>query len=332
MRRLLLAPLLGLSLVVSASPSRAADPPISEQARVHFQAGVNLLKDPDGARYEDAYREFKAAYADSQLYKILGNLALCAMKLERDGEAIEAYQKYLERAGELDPAEVSQVKTDLATLSAGLVTLTLNVDTPGASITDTRLPTRGEKIMNLYGPTSAVRQLKIGMRAGHHMIIVKLTGYDDYSWEFDAATGAILEKDIVLKRVGGAATGTTGPSAEPEPDRQKRGLPGAFYVGLAATGVLAAGSAVVGVMALSKKSDFKDKNNGSDPQGARDIKSSGKTLNLVTDILLGGTVVAAGITTFFLVTRNGGPEKIGVSVVPAVASHGAGVYVTGPLF
>jgi hypothetical protein len=327
MRRLLLAPLLGLSLLVSAAPSRAADPPISEQARVHFQAGVNLLKDPDGARYEDAYREFKVAYSDSQLYKILGNLALCAMKLERDGEAIEAYQKYLEHAGELDPAEVNQVKTDLATLTAGLVTLTLNVDQPGASITDTRLPTRGDKIMNLYGPTSALMPLKIGMRAGHHVVLVKLAGYEDYSWEFDAATGAILSKDLVLKRATGATTGPTGPAATP----QKHGLPGGFYVGLAATGVLAAGTTVVGVMSLSKKSEFKDKNNGSDPQGAADLESSGKTLNLVTDILLGSTVVAAGITTFFLVSR-GSAEKTGISVVPAVASHSAGVYVTGPLF
>src|SRR5258706_1625426 len=192
MRRLLLAPLLGLSLLVSAAPSRAADPPISEQARVHFQAGVNLLKDPDGARYEDAYGEFKAAYADSPLYKILGNLALCAMKLERDGEAIEAYQKYLERAGELDPAEVNQVKTDLATLTAGLVTLTLNVDQPGSSIIDTGLPTHGEKIMNRYGPASAVRPLQIGMRAGHHVVVGKLAGYEDSSWEFDAATGRTM--------------------------------------------------------------------------------------------------------------------------------------------
>src|SRR5690606_41982881 len=50
----------------------------------------------DGARYEDAYREFKVAYAECASWKILGNLGLASMKLERDGEAIEAIQGYLD--------------------------------------------------------------------------------------------------------------------------------------------------------------------------------------------------------------------------------------------
>src|SRR4051812_23345176 len=41
-------------------------PPTSESlqnARLHFVAGVNLLRDPAKPRYEEAYREFKTAYA-----------------------------------------------------------------------------------------------------------------------------------------------------------------------------------------------------------------------------------------------------------------------------
>src|SRR5262245_33989950 len=83
---------------------------ITPGARARFTAGVNLLKDPEGPRYEEAYREFKAAYAASPSYKILGNLGLCAMKLERDEEAIAAYERYLKEGKDLDPAEVTQVK------------------------------------------------------------------------------------------------------------------------------------------------------------------------------------------------------------------------------
>src|SRR5262245_18752054 len=82
-----------------AQAARADEVQISDKARDHFRAGVNFLQDPDGARYEEAYREFKTAYADSPSWKILGNLGLAAMKLERDGEAIEAYQKYLSEGG-----------------------------------------------------------------------------------------------------------------------------------------------------------------------------------------------------------------------------------------
>ena len=97
-RRLLRATSTALvvTLAMASLPTAAfADVQITEEARQHFKAGVNLLNDPDGPRYEEAYREFKAAYAASASYKILGNLGLCAMKLERDGEAIDAYEKYL---------------------------------------------------------------------------------------------------------------------------------------------------------------------------------------------------------------------------------------------
>ena len=35
---------------------------ISKDAEQRFDAGVKLLDDPDGARYAEAYTEFKAAY------------------------------------------------------------------------------------------------------------------------------------------------------------------------------------------------------------------------------------------------------------------------------
>src|SRR5678815_3697575 len=85
LRGLKIASGIALALVVSlsAGPARAADAEISPQARAHFRAGVNFLDDPDGARYGEAYREFKAAYALSPSWKIIGNIGLTAMKLER---------------------------------------------------------------------------------------------------------------------------------------------------------------------------------------------------------------------------------------------------------
>src|SRR5215475_15565235 len=98
-----------LALVLLSSGAHAQDVQITDSARQHFKTGVAYLKDPDGARYEEAYREFKAAYADSPSWKILGNLGITAMKLERDGEAIEAFEKYLASGGnQIELAERSQ--------------------------------------------------------------------------------------------------------------------------------------------------------------------------------------------------------------------------------
>src|SRR6188768_1489126 len=99
---------------------------ITEKARELFGTGVTLLQDPDGARYEEAYQQFKAAYAESPSWKILGNLGFTAMKLERDGEAIQAFQAYLEQGSkELTKAERAQFQSDLDTLSATAGTVTI---------------------------------------------------------------------------------------------------------------------------------------------------------------------------------------------------------------
>ena len=70
-----------LLIATTATAAWADDVPISDAARQHFQAGVNLLQDPDGARYAEAYREFQTAYADSPSWKILSNLGITALKL-----------------------------------------------------------------------------------------------------------------------------------------------------------------------------------------------------------------------------------------------------------
>src|SRR5579864_8266510 len=139
--RCIVVGLLGAAVLV-ASGAQAAGEPINEEARRHFNAGVSLLQDPDGARYEDAYREFEAAYAASLSPKILGNIGFCALKLERDDEAITAYTRYLAEVRDVDPAEAAQISRDIATLRAGLVRVTITVDAREATVVDRRLPVR----------------------------------------------------------------------------------------------------------------------------------------------------------------------------------------------
>src|SRR6187549_2999033 len=94
-------PLAPVARAQSANPS-AAD---LESAKKSFATGVALLQDPDSPRYDEALLHFRRAYELSGSWKALGNLALCLFKLERDGEAIEAYEKYLQSGGKkLDAA------------------------------------------------------------------------------------------------------------------------------------------------------------------------------------------------------------------------------------
>ena len=131
----LVAAVTTVALPTSAGPGHGKAEALRDEARKHVRAGVSYLEDPEGARFEEAYHAFKAAFAASPSPKILGNIGLCAMKLERDGEAIDAFQRYLAEVKDLDADERAQVTRDLTTLRTGVVRLELRVASvaPGTS-------------------------------------------------------------------------------------------------------------------------------------------------------------------------------------------------------
>jgi hypothetical protein len=322
-----IAPLIVLTSALLLAPSaHAQEAEINDQARAHFQAGVNFMQDPDGARYEEAYREFSAAYRSSPSWKILGNLGIAAMKLERDGEAIDAFEKYLAGgAAALAPEERAQFERDLGTLKAGVVRLTIELSHPGATLVDERLPVTGSPVRNTYTPTG--NRIEMGVRSGHHKIIAKLAGYADETWEVEAQSGVPQTHQFMFQKAAapgqGPVTGT--------PTSSERPTPTGVYVGLAATGVFAIGAGVVGAMALGKKGDFDDANDGSDPKGAEDLSDSTKTLNLVTDVLIGAAVVSAGVTTYLYLSRPNvdAPRSGWIRVQPAVGLNSGSLQLTG---
>ena len=142
-----------------APPAAAKDDERMTEARKQFQAGVNLLDDPDGAKYELAYHAFHRAYELSHSAKVLGNIGLCALHLERDGEAIDAYSMYLRDAPDVSDREKVQIQRDLATLSSTAVQLKATVKKPGSGFTlvDNRIQTSGGSIVNSYPSTKRVK-------------------------------------------------------------------------------------------------------------------------------------------------------------------------------
>jgi hypothetical protein len=323
-----IAPLIVLTSVLLLAPSaHAQETEINDQARAHFQAGVNFLQDPDGARYEEAYREFSAAYRSSPSWKILGNLGIAAMKLERDGEAIAAFEKYLAGgAAALPPEDRAQFERDLGTLKAGVVKLSIDLSHPGATLVDERTPVTGSAVRNTYAPGGT--HIEIGVRSGHHKIVAKLAGYADETWEVEAQSGIPQAHSFTFQKAALAAATPTSSA----PVTSDRPTPTGVYVGLAATGVFAIGAGVVGAMALGKKSDFDDANDGTDPEEATDLSDGTKTLNLVTDVLIGAAVVSAGVTTYLYLSRPNAdaPRSSGwIRVQPAVGLHSGSLQLTG---
>lgn len=284
-----------VALILGLSAPRArADVPITEEARTHFAAGVALLQDPKAPRYEDAYREFKAAYAASPSYKILGNLGLCAMKIERDSEAIWAYETYLKQAGpELTQAERDQMQRDLLTLKAGVVTVTVSSDPPGAYIEDVRTPIEGNDVRNAYGQAS--EPLTLGLRRGHHVITAHLDGYVDQRWEFEASGTTLPPHVFTLVKPALPAV--------PVETTASRPLPTSVYVSGAVTLGLVATGFVFGIAAVSAHNDFNTQNDGTHQAQAQSDKNRGQAFNIVADSCFGAAILGAALTTYFVLAR-----------------------------
>jgi hypothetical protein len=87
---------------------------------------------------------------------------------------------------------------------------------------------------------------------------------------------------------------------------------------------------VTGIMATNKRSQYNQTNDGRAIEEAEDLKNSGQTLNLVTDVLLGGAVVAAGVSAVLYATRPEVTREIAdVRVTPAPLPGGGGLWIEG---
>jgi hypothetical protein len=286
----------------------AAEPANEKEAREHFRAGVNYLQDIEGERYEEAYAEFKAAYALSGSPKVLGNIGLCAMKLERDGEAIDAYVRYLREVNDIAPDEKAQIIQDLDTLKASAAKVALTVESGPAMLLDVRTPTRGSPVHNAYGPVEKTAELVL--RPGHHRISATAGGRELAVWEFNLGASDRQSHEFRAAR---------------ETARASRGPRTAAWI-MTGTGaaVLTAGAAM-GLAAL-KKVEIVEKKcpNDACPAGSgfeADVDSA-RSMVRATDVLLitGAVFVTAGIT-WLLVDRDSPRPKS----EPAVANRSARV-------
>src|SRR3954469_10121374 len=124
-----------LALLLHAAPVRADDA-IPEEAKLYFKNGVELIQSQP-PNYQDAYYQFKLAWEKSKSWKVLSNWGLCALKLERDGEAIWAYTEYLKQK-DIDPDERKDLERDLLLLNGNAASVSLSSDIRDLEVVDAR--------------------------------------------------------------------------------------------------------------------------------------------------------------------------------------------------
>jgi hypothetical protein len=334
----------------------AGSAPTAEQvdeARRLFKVGLALLGDPEGAKFEEARAQFQRAYDLSGNWKVLSNLGVCQLKLERDGEAIKSYEAYLVGGGNnIDADERAQVERDLGVLKAQVVTVRLSFPAAGATVADQRTDNRGNKIGNAY--TAAAETLVLGLHPGDHVLTARLTS-GAAKWETTLSPGSTVEHrfevapepaQVAIAPQGAAMASPTTEQGAPAREGT-RPITTAVWIGAGVTGALAVGALATGVSALGKRSDFDKVNDSAHSDAEKSAaRDSATSMGLVNTVFSAAALVGAGVTAYLFFTRpEAGPPseraeraerarralQARTVVTPWVGGGGAGLVVGGVL-
>lgn len=326
-KRRILVFAVGLSIATSPF-AVGAEERIPEEARAYFRNGVDLLQN-DPPSYQDAYYQFKLAFEKSNSWKVLGNLGLCAVKLERDGEALAYYDEYLKRGGKgINKEEREAIERDMLLIRGNTATVELSSNPEEADVLDVRNGATAPG--QTYSLSPAKKALLL--RAGNHTLTATAKDGKSLRWEVALTPGksvshvfdfAAPETVPSAPVVSSPSSGTERPPLEPAstvpPAAESSGGIGTLrIVGIVTTGVGVAllGSGLVVGAKVRSKEDEADKlcpNDNCDPRADSlysDAESLANTANAL--FISGGVVTAVGVGLIVF----GGPSKAQTSAKP----------------
>lgn len=328
---------LGIS---AAAPAFAQTDDDRAGARVAATEGVKASSEKRWAEAADLFSRAESL-VHSPVHLLY--LARAQEKLGRLVKARENYNRILrEKVGPDSPDAFRQAQAsaqqEVGAVEARLAAVTIKLEGEKGAVSVTM---DGEKV------PPALVGLPLPVDPGNHTFEAAGKDLKSDPVAVSVSEGGKSAVTLIVKAVPGsvdpfaapiaatpaATTASTTPNPVPPPSTgpTERPVPTGAYIGLATTGALAVGAAVTGVLALGKHSDYDSANDGSDPTRADDLKSSGQTLSLVSDIFTGGAVVAAGVTAYLYFTRPEVPasQNARLRFSPAVGRNGAALSLTG---
>lgn len=305
LRQLLRTTLLSLALTtgVGVAMAQADDPKKTEEARAHFQRGVELYKDAD---YRTAIIEFRRAYGLIPNWRIQYNLAQACSEVQDYPCAMRALETYLAHgAAEIPADRRAAVDEELRRVRGRIARVRLKTNRAEAEIFVDETS---------QGKGAPAEPVLVG--AGRRRVSATLPTGQTISKVIDVAGGD--EPTVTLDFPDAPAappTAAKSPESRSEPPSR---VP--LYVGVTVTGLLAAGTVATGILSLGAQKDLDNevgKLPGSD-SAINSARSRGRTLAIVTDVLGGAAVVAAGITVYIALTTPSAKSSgtVGLAVGP----------------
>ena len=290
-----------LSLVLAlavATPSYAWAAPGKEptteemaEARRRYDRALELT---DEGNYDEALVELQRAYAVAPTYRLLYNLGVVSVAVHDYVKAIDYFNRYLIQGGtEVEPARATEVQKQVERLRARIATVRVTVNVPGADVE-----------IDDISVGKAPLDKPIIVNPGRHRVSSSLGGYYPAATVVELASSDNRSISLTL---------TQQTTAEGKPSRP---LPWTAYGVTAALGV---GATVTGILALTSKSSYEDKV-GTLGVSGDDVASSYRTmraLSVMCDVLLVGTIVAAGVSAYLTLRPPHKSKTGGLQLTPS---------------
>lgn len=259
------------------------------EARERYKKGLELYE--EGA-FDSALTELQRAYDLAPSYKILYNLGLVYTQLNDFAGALSKFRKYLDDGGKkIDAKRRAEVEKEIAKLEKRVASVTLQVNVEGAEISVDDLEV-GES------PLDA----PLVVNAGKRKFSVAKSGYQTFNKVLILAGTDKTKLEVKLKAGMSAA-----PPGKPAGGREGQGKPAKKaeppshvpWLWWGVTGGLAVGTAVAGVLTLGAQKDLDDKKqHPATKKSLDDAAAKTRTLAIVTDVFLVGTLAAGSYATY----------------------------------
>jgi len=307
-----------LGVALFATPAFAQ----TEEASAHFKRGVQFFQEQD---FRGALIEFKRAYEIQPKYLVLYNIGQTSLELQDYAAALTALKRYLDEGGKAVPRDRRvQVESEIKKLEGRVARVTVKANVDGADVLVDDV---------VVGKTPLTSPLVVS--AGRRKIGINKAGSPPQSRAIDVAGGDETSVDLEIAQQQTVVVAptpenpnpqpiivTTNPPPQPAPSGG--GPSAATWIGVAVTGAAGVATIVMGSLAIGAKGQY-DEAIGTPNNAVKisDARDKTKTFAVATDVLLGATIVSAGITLVLALTTRAGPktaEHVKIDFGPTGAS------------
>ena len=279
--------------VLSAAPASArADAPSAEATRdagKHFQRGVALFNEAD---YAGALVEFKRAHEIAPNPAVLYNIGQTNFQLRSYAAALTAFERYIAEAGS-GAEHRSEAQASVETLRSRVGKIDVVAPDGAEIMIDDELAGRAP-----LPPILAA--------VGKRKLVASKDGRSSSPRYIDISAGETVKTELKIEEAARTQATMVAPLTSPPAEvttRSRGALPVVLWV---TAGALAAGGIATGVVALSASTDLEDERRKfpSSRAALDHDKDRAQTFGLVTDILLGASILTAGAALYFTLTKS----------------------------